>query len=64
MDTNQELTHKLEREIWLFEQWLTSLQGQEGETQQRIRAAYEECINVRRQQLLELKNADRYTESA
>jgi len=64
MDTNQELTDKLEREIWLFEQWLTSLAGQEGETQKRIRSAYEECINVRRKQLLELKSADRYTESA
>jgi hypothetical protein len=64
MDTNQELTDKLEREIWLFEQWLTSLAGQDGETQRRIRAAYEECINVRQQQLRELKSADRYTESA
>lgn len=64
MNNNQELTDKLEREIWLFEQWLTSLKGQEGDTQQRIRAAYEECIHARRQQLSELKNLDRFTESA
>ncbi len=64
MDKNQELTQKLEREIWLFEQWLTSLDGQQGETQERIREAYEDCIQTRRKQLNELQNQGRYTESA
>jgi len=64
MDKNQELTQKLEREIWLFEQWLSSLDGQQGETQARIREAYEDCIRTRRKQLTELQNQGRYTESA
>lgn len=64
MDKNQELTQKLEREIWLFEQWLSSLDGQQGETQVRIREAYEDCIRTRRKQLTELQNQGRYTESA
>ena len=56
MDNNEELTSKLEREIWLFEQWLTSIEGQQGETHARIRAAYEECIAIRRAQLNEIEH--------
>ena len=55
MDNNEELTSKLEREIWLFEQWLTSIEGQQGETHARIRAAYEECIDIRRTQLAQIE---------
>ncbi len=48
---------KLTREIWLFEQWLSSIEGQSGETQQRIRKAYEECIAARKAQLQALQTS-------
>jgi Zn-finger domain-containing protein len=50
-----EQSHKLEREIWLFEQWLISIEGQEGETQERIRHAYKECITSRKLALAKLQ---------
>ncbi len=53
---NSELKNKLGREIWLFEQWLSSIDGEAGETQERIRSAYEECIRIRQNQLDELLN--------
>jgi hypothetical protein len=56
-NNNDEQIHKLEREIWLFEQWLTSIQGQEGETQTRIRHAYKECITSRKLELAKLQAA-------
>ncbi len=46
-----ELEDKLTREIWLFEQWLSSIEGQPGDTQERIRLAYRECIDSRKSQL-------------
>ncbi len=55
---NSELKNKLGREIWLFEQWLNSIEGQVGETQDRIRSAYQECIQSRQRQLDELLNDD------
>ncbi len=57
MKNNNKNEHvsKLTREIWLFEQWLSSIEGQPGETQQRIRKAYEECISTRKAQLFELQ---------
>ncbi len=54
MNNNNELKQKLEREIWLFEQWLVSIEGEQGETQNRIREAYEECIEHRKQMLDDL----------
>lgn len=57
MDNNEELTSKLEREIWLFEQWLNSIEGQQGDTHARIKAAYQECIATRRAQLRDLARA-------
>jgi hypothetical protein len=48
---NKEQSSKLTREIWLFEQWLSSLEGQPGETQERIRCAYRECIISRKAEL-------------
>ncbi len=48
---NKEQSSKLTREIWLFEQWLSSLEGQPGETQERIRSAYRECIVSRKAEL-------------
>ncbi len=48
---------KLTREIWLFEQWLKSIEGQSGETQQRIRKAYEECIAARKAELKALQSS-------
>lgn len=51
---NNELISKLEREIWLFEQWLAGIRGETDETHQRIREAYVECIRVRRAQLMQL----------
>ena len=52
---NKEQTSKLTREIWLFEQWLSSLDGQQGDTQERIRSAYRECIASRQAELLTLQ---------
>lgn len=48
---NKELINKLEREIWLFQQWLNAIDDQQNDTQQRIQAAYQECITARQQQL-------------
>jgi len=55
-NNNDEHIHKLEREIWLFEQWLNGIEGQEGETQERIRHAYKECITSRKLQLAKLQS--------
>ncbi|MEY8203927.1 MAG: hypothetical protein RPR40_02535, partial [Bermanella sp.] len=52
---NKEQTSKLSREIWLFEQWLSSLEGQQGDTQERIRSAYRDCIASRKAELLALQ---------
>ncbi len=57
-NNNKELQTKLGREIWLFEQWLCSIEGQVGETQERIRSAYRECISIRQHQLDELMNGN------
>jgi hypothetical protein len=56
-NNKDEQIHKLEREIWLFEQWLQSIDGQEGDTQSRIRHAYKECITSRRVELAKLLSA-------
>ncbi len=48
---NNEHESKLNREIWLFEQWLASIEGQPGDTQERIRVAYRECIKTRKSEL-------------
>jgi len=50
-NNNKEQTSKLTREIWLFEQWLSSLDGQQGDTQERIRSAYRDCIASRKAEL-------------
>jgi predicted RNase H-like nuclease (RuvC/YqgF family) len=54
-NNNSEQIQKLEREIWLFQQWLKAVEGQEGETHKRIRTAYLECIESREAQLAILK---------
>ncbi len=51
---NNTLKDSLEREIWLFEQWLSSIEGQPGDTQARIRKAYRECIMARKLKLAAL----------
>ena len=56
-NNKHEQIHKLEREIWLFEQWLQSIDGQEGDTQTRIRHAYKECITSRKIELAKLLSA-------
>lgn len=56
-NNNEEQIHKLEREIWLFEQWLASAEGQPGDTQDRIRHAYKECITTRRLKLAKLQSS-------
>lgn len=55
-NNKNEQIHKLEREIWLFEQWLQSIDGQIGETQTRIRHAYKECITSRKLELAKLQS--------
>ena len=55
---NKELINKLEREIWLFQQWLNAIDDQQNDTQQRIQAAYQECISARKHQLDELYQQD------
>ncbi len=50
-NNNNALKDSLEREIWLFEQWLSSIEDQPGETQARIRKAYRECIIARKLKL-------------
>ena len=57
-NNKDEQIHKLEREIWLFEQWLISIEGQEGDTQTRIRHAYKECITSRKLALAKLQADD------
>lgn len=58
MNNNNKNEHiqKLEREIWLFEQWLSGLEGQPGDTQERIRRAYRECITSRKLELAKLES--------
>jgi len=46
-----DLKSTLTREIWLFEQWLASIENKPGITQQRIRSAYRECIVNRKAEL-------------
>lgn len=61
---NKETQLKLEREIWLFEQWLSAMAGQTGDTQERIRQAYKECIVHRQLELAKLKElSDELTSS-
>jgi len=55
-NNNDEHIQKLEREIWLFEQWLGGLEGQSGDTQDRIRHAYKECITARKLELAKLQS--------
>jgi len=50
-NNNNEQIQKLEREIWLFQQWLKAIDEHEGETQKRIKVAYEECIASREAKL-------------
>ena len=57
MNNNDKIS-KLEREIWLFQQWSQDMQGQEGATQQRILKAYQECIEARQQELDALQNEE------
>jgi hypothetical protein len=53
-NNNKELIAKLEREIWLFEQWLAAIDGQVAGTQKRIKVAYQECIASRQAKVFEL----------
>ena len=55
-NNNNELIDKLEREIWLFQQWLKAIDDQQDETQARIQRAYKECIDVRMEKLVELES--------
>jgi hypothetical protein len=55
-NNNKDLISKLEREIWLFEQWLTAIDNQDGDTQKRIKVAYQECIVARKAKLDELES--------
>lgn len=55
-NNNNELIDKLEREIWLFQQWLKSIDDQQDETQVRIQRAYKECIDVRMEKLAQLES--------
>ena len=45
---------RLQREIWLFQQWLQSVSDEKGETAQRIAQAYQQCIDLRRRELSKL----------
>jgi len=58
MNKNNERIDKLEREIWLFEQWSEAIHDLDSPTQQRIYQAYQECIASRRQALQELQPTD------
>lgn len=55
-NNNNEQIHKLEREIWLFQQWLKAIDDQQDETQNRIQLAYKECIDARLEKLAELES--------
>ena len=55
---NKELVDKLEREIWLFQQWLSAMDSELNETQQRIQTAYQECIIAREKELNQLLQAE------
>ena len=55
-NNNNEQIHKLEREIWLFQQWLKAIDDQQDETQTRIQRAYKECIDARMAKLAELES--------
>lgn len=55
---NKDTQLKLEREIWLFEQWLSGMAGQTGDTQERIRQAYKDCIIHRQLELAKLQTQD------
>jgi len=55
-NNNKDLIAKLEREIWLFEQWLTAIDEQDSDTQRRIKVAYQECIVSRKAKLDELES--------
>ena len=45
-NNKDEQIHKLEREIWLFEQWLTAIDEQDSDTQKRIKVAYQEIKDL------------------
>ena len=49
---------RLEREIWLFQQWLQSVSDEQGETAQRIADAYQQCIDLRKRELRKLLGED------
>jgi len=55
-NNNNEQIDKLEREIWLFQQWLKAIDDQQDETQTRIQRAYKECIDARMAKLSELES--------
>jgi len=55
-NNNNEQIDKLEREIWLFQQWLKAIDDQQDETQTRIQRAYKECIDARMAKLAELES--------
>lgn len=58
-NNNKDVIEKLEREIWLFEQWLAAIENQSGETQKRIKVAYQECISSRKAKLYEIEQCAR-----
>jgi hypothetical protein len=53
-NNNKEQIAKLEREVWLFEQWLAAIDGQAAGTQKLIKVAYQECIASRKAMVAEL----------
>ncbi|MFT6154946.1 MAG: hypothetical protein ACJAYK_003065 [Crocinitomicaceae bacterium] len=60
MDNNiKELIEKLEREVWLFEQWEAAIVEPVGETQMRIKVAYQECIVSRQTKIVELQSQEK-----
>jgi hypothetical protein len=55
-NNNKELIEKLEREVWLFQQWEAAIDEPAGETQMRIKVAYQECIASRQVRIAELQS--------
>jgi UDP-3-O-acyl-N-acetylglucosamine deacetylase len=58
-NNNKELFAKLEREVWLFEQWEAAIIEPAGETQMRIKVAYQECIVSRQAKIVELQSQEK-----
>jgi hypothetical protein len=55
-NNNKELIEKLEREVWLFQQWEAAIDEPAGGTQMRIKVAYQECIASRQVKIAELQS--------